>query len=159
MSAPRSPAEAPPATRGRWSDRVAGAILLALALWYWWEAGSYQVAFGDVAGPSLFPRVVAVPFALLALAILLKPDPDPVWLRWPAAARQAGALAVLIGYPLAIEPLGFPIATFLACLPLSLVLGASWLQATLSALAIALGLFFLFDGVFGLPLPPGPLLG
>ena len=157
--APPEPPVEPSPARGRWSDRVAGAILFALAVWYWWQAGAYQVAFGDVAGPSLFPRVVAVPFAALALLLVLRPDPDPVWLRWPAAARQAGALAVLVGYPLLIEPLGFPMATFLACLPLSLVLGATWLQATLAALAIALGLFFMFDGVFGLPLPPGPLLG
>ena len=144
---------------GRLSDRVAGTILFVLAVWYWWEAGNYAVSFGDPAGPSLFPRVVAVPFALLALFLVLRPDPDPQWLHWPAAARQIGALVVLFGYPLAIEPLGFPIATFLACLPLSMILGGSWLQATLASLVIALGLFFLFDGLFGLPLPPGPIFG
>jgi putative tricarboxylic transport membrane protein len=141
------------------SDRIAGTILFVLAVWYWWDAGNYAVSFGDPAGPSLFPRVVAVPFALLALALILRPDPDPQWLRWPAAARQAGALVVLFGYPLAIAPLGFPIATFVACLPLSMILGGSALQATLASLAIALGLYFLFDGLFGLPLPPGPIFG
>jgi putative tricarboxylic transport membrane protein len=144
---------------GRLSDRVAGAILFALAVWFWWEAGTYKVAFGDPAGPSLFPRVVAVPFALLALVLIVRPDPDPDWLKWPAAAKQFGALIVLFGYPMAIQPLGFPIATFLACLPLSMILGGSWLQATLASLGIALGLYFLFDGLFGLPLPPGPIFG
>ena len=143
----------------RLSDRIAGAILFALALWYWWEAGSYAVSFGDPAGPSLFPRVVAVPLALLALVLIVRPDPDPVWLRWPAAARQVGAVVILFGYPMLIQPLGFPIATFVASLPLSLILGGRWLQATLASLGIALGLYFLFDGVFGLPLPPGPIFG
>lgn len=143
----------------RISDRIAGAILFALAVGYWWQAGTYTVSFGDPSGPSLFPRVVAVPFALLALMLLIRPDPDPTWFKWPAAARQFGALAVLFGYPLAIEPLGFPIATFAASLPLSLILGGTWLQATLTALALAVGLYFLFDGLFGLPLPPGPLFG
>ncbi len=141
------------------SDRIAGTILFVLAVWYWWMAGTYAVRFGDPAGPSLFPRVVAVPFALLALVLIVRPDPDPAWLRWPAAARQVGAVIVLFGYPMAIGPLGFPIATFVACLPLSMILGGSWLQATITSLAIALGLFFLFDGVFGLPLPPGPAFG
>ena len=143
----------------RLSDRIAGTILFALAVWYWWDAGNYTVSFGDPAGPSLFPRVVAVPFALLALVLVLRPDPDPVWLRWPAAARQVAALVVLCVYPLAIEPLGFPIATFAACVPLSLILGGTWLQAVLTALGLSLGLFFTFDGLFGLPLPPGPILG
>lgn len=144
---------------GRLSDRIAGTILFVLAVWYWWHAGSYSVSFGDPAGPSLFPRVVAVPLALFALVLIVRPDPDPEWLKWPAAAKQIGALIVLFGYPMAIEPLGFPIATFLACVPLSIILGGSWLQATLASLGIALGLYLLFDKVFGLPLPPGPLFG
>jgi putative tricarboxylic transport membrane protein len=144
---------------GRLSDRIAGAILFALAVWYWWHAGSYTVTFGDPAGPSLFPRVVAVPLALFALVLIVRPDPEPAWLRWPAAAKQIGALVVLFGYPIAIVPLGFPIATFLACVPLSIILGGSWLQATLASLGIALGLYFLFDGLFGLPLPAGPIFG
>lgn len=144
---------------GRLSDRIAGAILLALAIWYWWQAGSYSVNFGDPAGPSLFPRVVAVPFALLALFLIVKPDPSPTWFRWPNAARQIGGLVVLFTYPQLIEPAGFPIATFLAVLPLSLILGGTWLQATGTAIVVAIGLYFLFDGFFGLPLPPGPVFG
>lgn len=141
------------------TDRIAGAILFALAVWYWWVAGTYSVQFGDPAGPSLFPRIVAIPMGLLALVLIVRPDPNPVWLRWPAAARQVGALAILLGYPLLISPLGFPIATFLACLPLSLILGGTWLQATLTSLVISLGLYFLFTALFGLSLPSGPLFG
>lgn len=141
------------------SDRVAGTILFVLAIWYWWQAGSYAVSFGDPAGPSLFPRVVAVPLALFSLALIFRPDPDPVWLRWPAAVKQIGAVVVLFAFPMMIEPLGYPVATFAACLPLALILGATWLQATLTSLATGAGLYFLFDGVFGLPLPAGPFFG
>ncbi|RMH49402.1 MAG: tripartite tricarboxylate transporter TctB family protein [Alphaproteobacteria bacterium] len=141
------------------SDRVAGAILFALAIWFWWQAGSYAVAFGDPAGPSLFPRVVAVPMALFSLVLILRPDPDPVWLRWPAAARQGAALAILLVYPLMLRPLGFPAATFLAVLPLALLFGARVMPAVVTALAIAGGLFVIFDTLFGLPLPLGPLSG
>lgn len=144
--------------RLRLSDRLAGAILLALSCWFWWEAGSYKVPFGDVAGPSLFPRVVAVPAAVLSLWLILRPDPNPTWLRFPAVLKQAVALAALFGYPHLIAPLGFPAATFLAALPLALLFGASWLQGTLTALCLGLGLFLVFDRLFGLPLPPGPIL-
>jgi len=144
---------------GRRSDRIAGAILVALAIFYWWGAASYRVGFGDPAGPSLFPRVVAVPMGVIALFLLIRPDPDPVWFRWPAMARQAGALLVLFAYPMLIKPLGFPASTFLAVVPLSLILGGSWLQAVLSGLGISVVLFFIFDRFFGLPLPPGPFFG
>lgn len=143
----------------RVGDRIAGAILLALAIWYWWEAGRYSVSFGDPAGPSFFPRLLAYPMGLFALVLIVKPDPDPVWFRWPHVMGQIATLAILVVYPLVIEPIGFPIATALAAALLARILGATWLQAVLSGLGMGLGLFLLFDGIFGLPLPTGPLFG
>lgn len=143
----------------RWSDRVAGAIFLALAIWYWIEAGSYAVRFGDPAGPSFFPRLVAVPMGVFALFLILRPDADPVWFRWPQLLNQAGTLAVLFGYPVAIEPLGFPISTLIATMLLAKILGGTWLQAIGLGIAMGFGLFFLFDAGFGLPLPAGPIFG
>lgn len=143
----------------RLSDRIAGTILLALAIWYFVQAGSYAVEFGDPAGPVLFPRAVAVPTGLLALFLILRPDPDPVWLRWPNAIAQGATLVVLIGYPLLIEPLGFPLSTTLGATLLARILGGSWLASVLSGLVMGFGLFFLFDWGFGLPLPTGPIFG
>lgn len=143
----------------RLSDRIAGAILLALAIWYWIAAGGYVVAYGDPAGPSLFPRMVAVPLGLFAAFLIIKPDPDPVWFRWPHVWAQFAMLAVLIAYPFVLEPIGFPLSTSIAAGLLSRVLGGSWLQSVLTGLVIGFGLFFLFDGIFGLPLPMGPLFG
>lgn len=145
-------------TRG-WSDRIAGAILLALAVWFWWQAAEYRVTFGDPAGPSLFPRIVAVPLGLFSLVLILRPDPDPVWFRFPAVLRQAAALAVLSGYPMVLLPLGFPAATFLAVAILSVLFGAGWLPAVLTGLGLSAGIFVIFTSIFGLPLPVGPLFG
>lgn len=144
---------------GRLGDRIAGAILLALAVWYFIHAGSYTVAYGDPAGPALFPRAVAAPTGLLALVLILKPDPNVVWFRWPHVLAQVATLAVLIVYPMLIEPLGFPLSTTLGALLLARILGGSWLASVLSGLAMGFGLFFLFDWAFGLPLPVGPIFG
>lgn len=146
-------------TISRLSDRIAGAFLLALAIWYWVEAGSYMVRFGDPAGPSFFPRVVAVPMGLFALFLVIKPDADPVWFRWPQVLAQLMTLGVLVGYPLLIEPVGYPISTLVATMLLARILGATWLHALVLGLAVGFGLFFLFDIFFGLPLPTGPLFG
>jgi putative tricarboxylic transport membrane protein len=143
----------------RLSDRIAGAIILALAIWYWIEAGTYTVAYGDPAGPSLLPRGIAVPMAIFAIYLVVRPDPDPVWVRWPHVWRQVATLVVLIAYPLLIEPLGFPLSTTLGGLLLARVLGGTWLQSVATGLALGFGLYFLFDGVFRLPLPVGPIFG
>ncbi|MGF1554108.1 MAG: tripartite tricarboxylate transporter TctB family protein [Paracoccaceae bacterium] len=150
--------EAQGSARGRLADRVAGAILLVLAAAFWWQAGAYSVAFGDPAGPSLFPRVVAVPLGLLSLFLIVRPDPNPDWPGLPAGLRMGAAVAVLLVYPQIIEPLGFPAATFLASLPLALILGAGWQPAVAVSAAIGAGLYVVFDLVFGLPLPAGPFL-
>lgn len=145
--------------QSRWSDRIAGAIFLALAIWYWIAAGTYAVRFGDPAGPSFFPRMIAVPMGVFALFLILRPDADPVWFRKSQLFGQAATLAVLFGYPLAIVPIGFPLSTLVATMLLAKILGARWLQALGLGAATGFGLFFLFDLVFGLPLPAGPILG
>lgn len=143
----------------RLSDRLAGATLLALAVWYWVAAGSYTVAYGDPAGPGMFPRAIAVPLGLFAATLIVRPDPDPVWLRLPHVWRQIATLAVLFGYPQLIEPIGFPLSTALGGALLARILGGTWLQAVAGGLAMGFGLFLLFDAVFGLPLPTGPIFG
>ena len=143
----------------RLSDRIAGGILLALAIWFFIQAGSYTAGFTDPAGPGFFPRAVAIPTGLFALLLILRPDPDPVWFRWPHVLGQISTLAVLILYPLLIEPLGFPVSTTLGTILLAFILGATWLQAVVLGIAMGIGLFLMFDLVFGLPLPAGPIFG
>jgi putative tricarboxylic transport membrane protein len=140
----------------RLSDRIAGAIFLALAIAYWVMTGDYAVSYGDPAGPTLFPRIVAVPFGLFAIFLIIKPDLDPVWFRWPHVTGQIATILVLLIYPLVLEPMGFPLATFIGTTLLARFLGATWLQAAISGLVTGVGLFVLFDIIFGLPLPLMP---
>lgn len=141
-------------TRGL-SDRIAGAILLVLAIAYGLGASNFQVSFGDPVGPAAFPRLLAVPMALFALALLIRPDPDPVW-KAAAGVRQLLTVAVLFAYPFVIEPLGFPLSTGIGAALLARVLGAPWGPAAALGLALGFGLFALFDMLLGLPLPFGP---
>lgn len=140
----------------RLSDRIAGAILLAFAVWYWIAAGGYAVSYGDPVGPAAFPRMLAVPLALFALFLVVRPDPEPVWIHRSAAAKQAITIGILLVYPLLIEPLGFPLSTAVGTAVMTRVLGATWLQAVIFSLALGVGLFVLFDTLLGLPLPLEP---
>ncbi len=140
----------------RLSDRIAGVIILALAVWYWWIANGFRESFGDPVGPSAFPQMVAVPTALFALFMIVRPDPSPAWVRGWRLARQAGFLATLLAYPLLIEPLGFPASTLLGTAVLARLLGARWLAAVITGLVVGPGLYVIFDPLLGLPLPLGP---
>lgn len=140
------------------SDRITGVIILALSIWYGWTAGDYEASFGDPLGPAAFPRLLAVPAALLSLCLILFPGPAPEWSRGRALARQLAALAVLIAYALFLENLGFLLATFLAVMLIGRLLGAAWPRAGISALVMAPLLFLLFDKLLGLPLPIYPSL-
>lgn len=138
------------------TDRLVGLLLLALSIGYGVIAGSYQASFGDPLGPAAFPMIVAVPAAILSLAMALKPGPDAVWPSGRAFLAQGAALAILVGYALLLEPLGFPLATTLGVLLLARLIGASWVQGTLAGVALAALLFFVFDRLLDLPLPALP---
>lgn len=138
------------------SDRVTGLLFLALAVWYGITAGSFEQGFGDPVGPAAFPQLLSVPLGVFALYLVLRPDPEPDWPGVGAGLRQALMLAVLIAYPLVLEPFGFPLATALALLLSSLLLGARVLPALVAGLALSIGLFLLFDQVLGLHLPMLP---
>lgn len=140
------------------SDRVAGLIILSAAIWLWIAAGGVVAGYGDPVGPALFPRLVAIPLGLFALVMIVRPDPQPAWPRADALVRQAVMLGVLFGYPVLIEPLGFPLATTIGAFCLCTILGARWRPASVTSVAIGVGLFVLFDQLLGLPLPLAPAL-
>ena len=138
------------------SDRLTGVLVAALAVWYAWQARGFEEAFGDPVGPSAFPQLVAVPMGLFALYLVLRPDPGPSWPRGFSLLRQLGMLAVLLVYPLILEPLGFPLSTAIGIAFMAWLLGARVIPGLLAAVSIAVGLFVIFDQLLGLHLPMLP---
>lgn len=138
------------------SDRVAGVLFLLLAVWYGTTAGSFEQGFGDPVGPAAFPQMLSVPMGVFALFLILRPDPGADWPGGLALVRQAAMLLVLVVYPLILEPAGFPVATALALFGASVLLGARAAQAAVAGVALAVGLFVLFDQLLGLHLPMLP---
>jgi putative tricarboxylic transport membrane protein len=140
------------------SDRVAGLVLLALAVAYGITASGYQAMIGDPLGPAVFPIVLAIPLGLLSAYLIIRPDREPAWPKGPALPKQLLAIVAFVAYAYLLEPLGFVLSTFLAVVVLGSLLGASLRQAGAAGVGIAVVLFVLFDNLLGLPLPPG-LLG
>lgn len=139
------------------SDRIAGTLLLALAVWYGLTADQYKAGFSDPLGPAAFPQLLSVPLGLLSLYLIVKPDAEPDWVGGWALARQAAAVVTLVAYALALEPIGFIVATLVAVTLLARLLGANWRQGAGVGVGLAVTLFLAFDFVLGLPLPVGRL--
>jgi len=139
-------------------DRLFGAIGLALAAFFIWQATTIQLSFiSDPVGPKTFPIIIGVILGLSSLIIMLRPDAAP---RWPAVGRLAeiaGAVVVLIAYALALPTIGFVIATALAAAFLSWRLGTDPLRAALAGVAISIGIYVVFHLLLGLSLAEGPL--
>ena len=107
-------------------------------------------------GPAAFPRLIAVPTGLLALFLLIRPDPDERWWHGRQTGAQAAALASLLAVPFLVEALGFPLTASLAAAALALVFGARPVLALATGIVVGFGLFVVFDAVLGLPLPGWP---
>jgi putative tricarboxylic transport membrane protein len=134
------------------SVRIFGVVVFVIATLYTWHAGSYDITFGDVMGPTVFPVIVGVPMMILSASLVVFPSGQ---VEWPAPQRlwrQAAALAVLIGYTIVLRPVGFPLATFALIALLGIILGGAPWKATLLAAISAPALWALFDQVLGLPL-------
>ncbi len=125
------------------------------------EAG--QLPFGGLhnPGPGFFPWLLGVFFSLLSLVLLVQ-----AVLRSPRLAGEGGGrvgnvlwlLAALALYVAVLDPVGYPIATFLLVLFMLRVLEPHpWPLALALAVLGAGGSYLVFAVWLSVPLPPGPL--
>jgi len=142
---------------GRWSDRVLGLVCLGIAVWYTFEARTFEVtAFGSgPVGPKTLPTGVGVIFGALALYLLFKPDPSP---RWPTArANWQVGLVVVSSYVYGrlIEPVGFILASAAMTIVIGLLFRASPKALVPLSVAFPVVLAFVFNNWLELRLPAG----
>jgi putative tricarboxylic transport membrane protein len=143
-------------------DRAAAAVLLVVGLGGAIEARRLTIGNPSHPGPGFFPFWLALALSLAALALLLR--------RAPAAPRPVGApaerirqgrvglaLAASAAYTVALDPLGFLLATFLFLL---FLLGAIESRRSVSSIAIsaatAVASHLVFKVWLGVQLPAGP---
>jgi putative tricarboxylic transport membrane protein len=139
-------------------DRVLGlgAVLLAVPL----GLASWGFGLGSPRspGPGFWPILVTLSIAGLGAALVLRPDrdlraPSSADSRWPSLGL---ALATLGFFVLALEPLGYPMATGLLLLvQWRWVEGRPWRMSLLMAFAAAAVSFVLFRFLLRVPLPAG----
>ncbi|MCB1089584.1 MAG: tripartite tricarboxylate transporter TctB family protein, partial [Verrucomicrobiae bacterium] len=87
--------------------------------------------------------------AISSLAILLKPDADPVWPPLSRLAEIGAAVVVMILYAQFLPVAGFVIATAIAAAYLTWRLGTKPLQSVVVGVGTSLGIYAVFHLALG----------
>lgn len=141
---------------GAIGDRIAGAVLLALAVFAWWYSYTFTTGFMQPVGPGVFPRLVSFPLGAFSLYLILRPGLNQRWPHAAALLRQAGLILLLTAYALFLEPWGFLPASLITVILLIRLFGAAWKQALACGALLTAGLYVLFEFALGMPLPDIP---
>jgi putative tricarboxylic transport membrane protein len=144
------------------SDRIFGLVATVLALAYIVSANQTQISFlTDPVGPKGFPILIGIIWAISAMFMVLRPDPQPDWPGLRTFAALAFAVVILIGYAYALKPLGFLLPTAVAAGVLSYQISPNLKHAVLTGTGLSGLLFVIFKYALGLGLVAVPrwLLG
>jgi putative tricarboxylic transport membrane protein len=126
-------------------------------------------AFGDPNAPKVYPLIIAAVLVVLSFILLIlemrKQKEGTAEGKVRFELRDEGKLvafvsALCVVYALIFERAGYVVSTFIFIESVMLYIskGKKMLSPTLLALAFAVGIYFLFNHVFGITLPPMPFL-
>ena len=142
-------------------DVVVATVALAFGAIAAYESSKLQFGTVHSPGPGFFPWWTSAVIVLLALILLvqaLTPHSSTAQDGSGRIAKVAALLVVLAAYTFLLEPLGYPLCTFLLVL---FMLRATdpqrWSVALGMAAITAVGSYIVFAVWLSVPLPRGPL--
>lgn len=139
------------------SDRIFGGLGLLLSLLFIYAATGVELPFiMDPVGPRTWPMVIGGLGAIGCVAILARPDADPIWPPLRKLAEIGLAAVVMFAYAAFLADLGFVLATAVASAVLVQRLGGKLVESVLAGVAISVGIYVVFHLAFGLSLARGP---
>lgn len=148
-----------PVKGGLRSDQFSGLMLLALALYVWWENRAYPLGSLQEPGPGYVPLLIALFLGAMGLLIALwglKSTPLAA-IRWPEATRAAVIVAACAIGTFALEHIGYRLTTIAL---LIFFLGVLERRRPLPVALVAIGFGFISYYVIGdllkVPLPVSP---
>jgi putative tricarboxylic transport membrane protein len=145
-----------------WSrqDFVGGLVVIAVALFAFWQAADLPIGTLGGMGPGMLPKSLAVLFGLLGALLVLGSvfEAGPPLERWSIRGPVFVALAI-VAFGLTVRPLGLvvagPVAIVIAALASEEVRWVETIVVGVLMTAICVGLF---KFALGLPIPLAPWL-
>ena len=139
-------------------------VFVGLSIFLLFAAGRFNFGTLRVPQTGFFPRTLAILLLLLSLVLLVQAlrhkaaEPGGVKIESEGWIRIASTLAIMIGFALVLEWLGFLLSTFLLMIFLLRAIEAPrWPKVFAVALATAFASYGLFGWLLGVPLPAGIL--
>lgn len=144
-------------------DAITAIVLLVFSGFVISEALSMSISAEYGPGPGMFPLILGISLAVLSLLLLWDGINPRTKDKASKFQNKAGLLASglmvlgLVGYALVITKLGYLLTTFLLVLFLMGVVARDKLRTTLlTAIAVTVLLYLIFDVGLGVQLPKGP---
>ncbi|AQW50802.1 tripartite tricarboxylate transporter TctB family protein [Streptomyces violaceusniger] len=161
-----APGGAAPPEGPLWGPRVAALLFLAAGVAVLgWAFAIPEGAIDQDVGPRAFPLLVGVGLCVAASVAVVQAfrGSDPVQAEQAREEARltewrpvAALLALLVGYLFALAPCGYWQSTAVLFALVARVLGSRrLLHDALIGLVLALAVYFLFDRLLGIHLPPG----
>jgi putative tricarboxylic transport membrane protein len=146
-------------TRSLSTDRLAGTVLAAFAIFVLWE--SRKLPFGTIRDPGAgaVPVLLALILLVCSLAVVAggaaaQPVAAVPWTEWRHAVAILGACAFMA---LALERLGYRLTILVALFALlTLMERKRWVVGAVFAAGFSLGSYFLFNTLLRVPMPQSP---
>ena len=141
---------------------LAGIALVALGVVMVREAFTVPLGRDLISGPRLFPAMITVVFLVLAVTYLGQEIYKVGWKmvtdgeRLGDGGRVLAMTALLLGYGLVLEPVGYIVSTFLLFVAGSWLLGSrAWKRDLVVGVLLSVGVFALFTQLLAVRLPQG----
>jgi putative tricarboxylic transport membrane protein len=151
-------------------ERLLALAVLVASVVYMAQAWALPLGGPARPGPGFYPlavgafgAVVAVAWAVVAMrggrTAVPTPIPTPIPGAMDGRARVGIAAGLLVAFCLLLPWTGYPVVAFPFVALLLRGLGSRWGTALAIGAVSALGSFYLFGELLGVPLPRGVLLG
>jgi putative tricarboxylic transport membrane protein len=145
-----------------WSrqDFVGGLVVIAVALFAFWQAADLPIGTLGGMGPGMLPKSLAVLFGLLGALLVLDSvlEAGPPLERWSIRGPVFVALAI-VAFGLTVRPSGLVVAG-----PVAIVIAAfaseevRWVETIVVGVLMTAICVGLFKFALGLPIPLAPWL-
>lgn len=143
------------------SDRIFAIAWLGVCLLIAVEMWRLAVPFSyDPVGPKAFPLLLSGLMAICCLILIVRPDIlGSGQFNRALFLKGAALIGVLLVYAFLFSVIGFPLATALMVVAVSRIFGGSWKTSSITAVAVAVGSFLVFDRMLEVSLPLGRIWG
>ena len=140
-------------------DFVGGLVVIAVALFAFWQAADLPIGTLGGMGPGMLPKSLAVLFGLLGVLLVLDSFLETSLPLEPWSIRGPVLVALaIVAFGLTVRPLGLVVAGPVAIVIAAFASEVRWIETIVVGVLMTAVCVGLFKFALGLPIPLAPWL-